>query len=91
MVIRHVLQYLLDHPEAKDTSQGILRWWLPGGMVAWEEAAVQAALEALVIRGWATQRPLPASPPLYGLNRAPLEEIQVFLRALERGTEGQQE
>jgi hypothetical protein len=89
MVIRHVLQYLIAHPEAKDTMQGILRWWLPGGIGAWEEAAVQEALAALVARGWVTQRQLPSSQHLYGVNNARLEEIQGFLRELESGTEGQ--
>jgi hypothetical protein len=46
MVIRHILQYLIDHPDAKDTTQGILRWWLVGGIAAWDEAAEQGTLDA---------------------------------------------
>jgi hypothetical protein len=91
MVIRHVLHYLLDHPDAKDTKQGILYWWLPGGMAAWEEEAVQEALDTLVARGWLTQRQTTPSQQLYGLNKEKLEEIKLFLRELESEAEGQGE
>jgi hypothetical protein len=88
MVIRHVLHYLIDHPDAKDTIQGIIRWWLPGGIMTWEEAAVQEALDLLVARGWVTQRPTTPSRTIYGLNKAKLEEIERFLREPEGDTEG---
>ncbi len=88
MVIWHILHYLIEHPEAKDTLQGLHRWWLPGGVVAWEEEAVQSALDVLVARGWLTQRPTTTSQTLYGLHKEQLEEIQEFLRELESEAEG---
>ena len=87
MVIQHILHYLTEHPEAKDTIQGILQWWLPGDLVEWEEGDVQAALDALVARGWLMQRQTALSQKLYGLNREKLEEIQVFLRECENTAE----
>jgi hypothetical protein len=87
MVIRYVLQYFIDHPDAKDTMQGILHWWLPGGIVAWEEEAVEEALNALVARGWVTRRQTISAQQLYGVNKAKLEEIKMFLRELESGSE----
>jgi hypothetical protein len=89
MVIRHILQYLIDHPDAKDTTQGILRWWLVGGLAVWNEAAVQGALDALVARGWLTQRQTTSSQHLYGVDREKLEEIKVFLRKREDEASGQ--
>jgi hypothetical protein len=89
MVIQHVLQYLVDHPDAKDTVQGIVRWWLPRGLAAWEEEAVQAALNALVARGWLTQRQTTTSPQLYGVNKEKLEVIKAFLRKRESEAKGQ--
>jgi hypothetical protein len=89
MVIRHILQYLIDHPDAKDTTQGILRWWLVGGIAAWDEAAVQGALDALVARGWLTHRQTTSSQQLYGIDREKLEEIKVFLRKREDEASGQ--
>jgi hypothetical protein len=83
MVVRPILQYLVDHPDAKDTIQGIVRWWLPEGIVAWEEEVVQDALDGLVARGWLTQRQTATSQHLYGVNKEKLEEIKVFLRECE--------
>ena len=89
MVIQHVLQYLIDHPDAKDTMQGIVRWWLPGGIAAWEEEAVRDALDELVARGWLTQRQTTPSQQLYGLNKAKLKEIRVLLQERKSGADGQ--
>lgn len=80
MVIRHILHYLIEHPDAKDTLQGLHRWWLPRGIMEWEEEVVQSALDVLVARGWLTQRPITTSQTLYGLNKELLEAIKAFLR-----------
>jgi hypothetical protein len=55
------------------------------------EEAVQEALDALVARGWLTQRQTTRSQQLYGLKKEKLEEIKVYLRALEGEAEGQGE
>jgi hypothetical protein len=88
MVIQHILRYLIEYPEAKDTTNGILRWWFPrGGVDRVEEEEVQEALDTLVARGWLTQRQTITSQKLYGMNKEKLEEIKLFLRALGRATE----
>lgn len=56
MILRHILHYLIQHPDAKDTVQGVLRWWLTGGIMQWEEAAVQDALDQAVVRAWPLYR-----------------------------------
>jgi hypothetical protein len=89
MVIRHILHYLIEHPHAKDTLQGLHRWWLPGGVMAWEEEAVQEALDMLMARGWLTQRQITSSRNLYGMNQDKLEEIQEFLREFESQSDGE--
>jgi hypothetical protein len=87
MVIRHILRYLIEYPEAKDTTNGILRWWFPQGDVDRPEEEVQEALDILVTRGWLTQRQTITSQKLYGMNKEKLEEIKLFLREIERETE----
>ena len=87
MVIQHILRYLIEHPEAKDTTNGILRWWLPRGGMDRAEEEVQEVLDTLVARGWLTQRQTITSQKLYGMNKEKLEEIKLFLRELERETE----
>jgi|RhiMetdeSRZDD1v2_1073273.scaffolds.fasta_scaffold112122_2 hypothetical protein len=86
MVMRHILGYLIEHPDAKDTMPGILRWWFPQGGMDRAEEEVQAALDTLVARGWLTQRQTVTSQKLYGMNKEKLEEIELFLRELERET-----
>jgi hypothetical protein len=88
MVIRHILQYWLVHPEAKDTLQGILQWWLPGDRAEQGAEAVQAALEALVAQRWVTRRQTLPAPAFYGLNQDKREEIQAFLQGLENQRDG---
>jgi len=88
-VIREILQYLTEHPHAKDTIGGILRWWLPRGLVERGEEEVQEALDFLVSKGWMTQREIVPSPKLYGLNPGRVEEIQVFLQEVESKEEGE--
>jgi DNA-binding PadR family transcriptional regulator len=89
MVIRHILRYLIEHPDAKDTLQGLHRWWLPGGVIEWEEGVVQDALDMLVARGWLTQRQITSSRNVYCMNQDKLEEIQEFLREPESESEGE--
>jgi hypothetical protein len=89
-ILQYLLQYLIAHPDAKDTLQGILRWWFPGNMDR-EETEVQEALDLLVARSWLTQRRTTPSRTLYGLNKKKLEEIKVFLREREREAEGHRE
>jgi hypothetical protein len=79
-VIREILEYLSEHPEAKDTVRGVLRWWFPKGGVGWGEEEVQKALDHLVSRGWLTERETTRSQKIYGMNRDRLEEIKRFLQ-----------
>ena len=80
MVIQHILHYLIEHPDAKDTVSGILRWWLPANPRGWEEQDVQQALDVLVVKAWVTRRQLISSEVLYGLSPSKIQEIQDFLQ-----------
>ena len=91
MVIRHILHYLSEHPDAKDTIQGISCWWLPEENGEWGKEEVQEALDTLVARGWVTARRIAPSRTLYGLNKKKLEEIKAFLRARESEADGHRE
>ena len=88
MVIEQILRYLMMNPDAKDTIQGILRWWLPTDPVERRNDEVQEALEFLVARGWVTQRETATSQRFYGLNKEKLEEIKLFLQELASEAEG---
>lgn len=59
-----ILRYLTDHPQAADTSKGVVAWWLAGG--PWvAPKAVLAALEDLAQRGLIAVRRLPSGESLF--------------------------
>ena len=88
MVIVHILHYLTEHPDAKDTIQGMLRWWLPKKRVERRKEEVRAAVDDLVARGWMTKRQITPSRSIYGMNKEKQEEIKAFLREHESEAEG---
>lgn len=79
-VIRAILRYLVEHPDAKDACDGVSRWWLPGDLVNRQGSGVQEALDFLVSRGWLTARKTRSSKKIYGLNKERLEEVEEFMR-----------
>jgi hypothetical protein len=74
---RGILDYLVRHPDAKDTIDGILKWWLPEN--EWDEEEVQEALDNLTSKGWLTKRQTTASQTVYGMNKDQRKEIDDFL------------
>ncbi|MFQ6029013.1 MAG: hypothetical protein ACE5Q6_16150 [Dehalococcoidia bacterium] len=84
--IREVLHYLIEHRDAKDTLDGILKWWLPERQSNWRMDKVQKALDVLVLKGWLTERKVRSSKKIYGLNKDRLEEIKNFLRQSGNGS-----
>jgi len=77
IVVRQLARYLAEHPEAKDTIEGIRRWWLPEGH-PYGAAEVQEALDELVRRGWVVVRAVPPHRRLYGANPARVGEMRHF-------------
>ena len=68
-----ILNYFMQHPEAKDTSEGIRLWWLPPGHET-DLCEVTAALDDLVDRNW-----LHGRGTLYALNSDQLPSVRNFL------------
>jgi hypothetical protein len=84
---RRILKYLIQHPEACDTTDGIMDWWLRGGRVGEAQTGqakeeVEKTLEAMVSKGWLVARKTDASPKLYGINEKRVGEIEAFLVTL---------
>lgn len=76
-----ILQYILLHRDARDTIEGIEKWWLPQSRpysVADVAAALHSLAEQSLIRMWD-----PASAePVYGLEANSLSSIETYLRQL---------
>jgi len=79
VIVWLLLGYMVDHPEAKDTLEGIQRWWLPHDDLEPGTDALQTALDYLVERGWIAIAQAPTSSKVYGLNKQRLEEIKDLL------------
>jgi hypothetical protein len=79
-LMREILQYLTAHPDAKDTVDGILKWWLPGHPIEWEKEEVQETLDHFVSKGWLVIRPLSLSRELYCVQKEQLKEMKRFLQ-----------
>ena len=78
-VIREILHYLIEHPDAKDTIEGIRQWWKPEGRREWRSNEVQTALERLLSKNWLTVRELSPTQKVYSVNKKQIQEIQEFL------------
>jgi predicted transcriptional regulator len=50
-IAREILSYLHDHPDAQDTIEGIMQWWLLEKKVPVQEQSFQAVLTDLVKKG----------------------------------------
>lgn len=83
-VIREILQYLCARPNAKDTFEGILKWWRPKDESEWRKDDVQQGLDFLISKGWLTVRNTSQSQKIYGFNTKLMEEIRKFLIKFEK-------
>jgi hypothetical protein len=76
---RSILDYLVRHPDAKDTQEGVLNWWIARAHSGdCDEQNLVKALEELVARDWIAKRDT-STQSIYSLNRARLEDIKRFL------------
>lgn len=66
-----VIGYLRSHPDAADTLDGIVDWWLPRQRYETERARIEAVLSALVARGLLRRSGLPGGAELYALKQPP--------------------
>jgi hypothetical protein len=50
-IAREILDYLRKNPEARDTLEGVVQWWLPEPEIKRRTAAIKDALDELVGAG----------------------------------------
>ena len=81
---RAVLRYLNGHPEAKDTLDGIARWWLQREWTERLLGDVEQALAILMSRHLVLETRRPGTPPCYRLNAEQGEAIVKMLQGRGR-------
>jgi hypothetical protein len=84
---RAILQYLQQHPDAKDTIDGIAQWWLLKQWTERKYEEIETGIAQLVTRGLLIERRRPGLPPYYWLNRAKQDEIARIIEATIRKTD----
>jgi hypothetical protein len=65
-IAQEVETYLARYPDAVDSVEGIVRWWLPRLRLEEALADLERALDLLVERGVMTKRQLPDGRWLFG-------------------------
>jgi len=71
-----ILAYLVEHPKAQDTLEGIVEWWLLERKIEFETARVKEALSKLVARGLILEKNGSNSKIHYRINQSKYEEIK---------------
>jgi hypothetical protein len=61
-----ILAYLDAHPQAADSLEGIVLWWLPRQRFVEARERIQESLDELVERGLVKRTQLPDGTVLYG-------------------------
>ncbi|MBI4873169.1 MAG: hypothetical protein HY822_00905 [Acidobacteria bacterium] len=83
LAARQILEYLLRHPDANDTLEGISRFWLPHGGREWSEGEVWRAVELLVERELVVAMSAAFRSASYRLNREKAAQAEAFLGGSE--------
>ena len=83
-IIYHILAYLAEKPDAKDTLTGISGWWL--SELSWRptDAAVKNALDKLIDKKLILAEEKKDTETLYKFNSQKLKEISVGREGLEK-------
>ncbi len=74
-----ILGYLVEHPEAQDSLEGIVEWWLLEQQIERQTTKVKKALVELVSKGLILERKGEDSRTHYRINRRKYKEIRAFL------------
>jgi hypothetical protein len=74
-----ILGYLLSNPDAKDTVDGIEKWWINSMEIDMNARTVRGSLDHLVKMGWLVSYQRKGSAVVYGLNRDRRETLRRFL------------
>jgi DNA-binding transcriptional ArsR family regulator len=82
-IARNIVRYLVAHPQAADTLDGVVQWWLLGEGRMLQRASVEHALDWLLAQGLLHETQRVGVPPYYRLNHQNQEAIAAFLQETE--------
>jgi hypothetical protein len=76
IIARQILTYLVHHPDAQDTLEGIMQWWLLHQEIHYRRDLILKALDDLIQKGLIIQRKPGSSSPRYQANWKRAAEIR---------------
>ncbi|MFN7997438.1 MAG: hypothetical protein U0Q18_27725 [Bryobacteraceae bacterium] len=79
-----ILRYLVSHPDARDTVEGIAEWWLPP-LSTHSIADIRGALERLEARNLILVWKSAAASAIYGFNRESAAAAKAYLHGFQTG------
>jgi hypothetical protein len=68
-IAHEILAYLAEHPDAQDTLEGIVHWWLLERNIKYQMNFVREILDDLVLRGSVRKVELGSSVTLYQIGK----------------------
>lgn len=84
LLIHEILSYMVRNKDAKDTFDGIYKWWISKSRTDWDEEMVRGAVNFLISKNWLVVRGANgASKEIYGINGKRFDEMKSFLAELE--------
>lgn len=78
-IVHDLLSYLIDNPDAQDTLEGIVEWWLLERNIESRTVKVREALTELVAHGLILEREGSDLRARYSINSSKREEIRKLL------------
>ena len=75
-----ILAYLVEHPEAQDTVDGIVEWWLLERQITYQITRVKEALSELVAKGWILEYRGMDSQVRYRVNQNKYQEVRELFK-----------
>ena len=75
-----ILAYLVEHPEAQDTVDGIVEWWLLERQITHQITRVKEALSELVAKGWILEYRGMDSQVRYRVNQNKYKEVRELFK-----------
>jgi len=79
-IVHEILTYLVDHPDAQDTLEGIVEWWLLERKIKSETIRVKEVLAELVRKELVIEHRRSDSQISYSINQAKEREIRILLK-----------
>ena len=81
-ISHEILDYLAEHPDAQDTVEGIVEWWLLERQIRFQTARVKEVLSELVAKGLVIEQNKKGSKIHYRVNQRRFEEIKDLVKLM---------